>query len=200
MFFNYCLQPQIWNKYTYDLNNPLKYTDPDGRRALTDADLDKIEKLNKEWDKALAARDQDLANSISKAINEIVAAIDAVPEGQEDPSNLKTVLYAIDHLGDTRYATGGTGTDLSFQSNGWNIAVNRNDNKCNFFVGVSLALGGGIGLVGNGNTSGVPVYGTKGGLGSMWGNGYIPGANEWAAERVQNFQSVTSPRLGDVAA
>ena len=137
IFLSYALQPQIWNKYTYALNNPIKYTDPDGRRALTDADLEKIEKLNKAWDQAVADGDQELADSISKAVNEIVEAIDAVPEGQEDPSNLQAVLYAVDRLGDTRYASGGTGSELSFQSNGWNVAVSRDANKCNFFVGIS---------------------------------------------------------------
>ena len=141
-----------------------------------------------------------MANAISKAVNEIVAAIDAVPEGQQDPSNLKTVLYAVDHLGDMRYSSGGLGTDLSVQSNGWTVTIGQTQNKCNFFVGVSLALGGGIGLNGNGNTSGVPVYGTKGGLGALWGNGYFPGANEWGNGRVVNFQPTTAPQLGDVAA
>jgi len=200
IFLDYSGQPQIWNKYTYGLNNPLKYSDPDGRRALTDSDLEKIEKLNKEWDKAMADGDTDLADAISRAVNEIVAAIDAVPEGQPDPSNLRTVLYAIDQLGDMSYSNGGLGRDLSFQSNGWTISVKRDDNKCNFFVGISWAIGGGIGLVGNGNTTGVPVYGTKGGLGALWGNGYIPGANEWGNGNVDNFLLLKTPRLGDVAA
>jgi hypothetical protein len=65
---------------------------------------------------------------------------------------------------------------------------------------MSWALGGGIGLNGDGNTKGVPVYGTNKGLGGLLGNGYVPGANEWSGGRVQNFTRVTTPQLGDVAA
>jgi len=37
-------------------------------------------------------------------------------------------------------------------------------------------------------------------VGGLWGNGYVPGANEWSGGRVQNFTRVTAPQLGDVAA
>ena len=196
---NYCLQPQIWNKYAYSLNNPIKYSDPDGRRAITAEDERKLQKLADAYEAAMNINDTELANAISAAINEIAYAIDAVPEGQEDPSNLKTALYAIDRLGDRRFAAGPNGSDVSFQSNGWTISLNQADQKCNFFVAMSWALGGGIGLNGDGNTKGVPVYGTKGGLGKLWGNGYVPGANEWAGGRVGNFSVVGSPQIGDVA-
>lgn len=138
IFLNYCLQPQIWNKYTYGLNNPLKYTDPDGRRALTQSDLDRIERLNKEYDRAMQLGDADLANAISQTVNEIVFAIDAVPEGQLDPSNLRTVFYAIDHLGDMNFATN---QSADFYSNGWHVGLQPGDNKCNLFVAMSWALG-----------------------------------------------------------
>ncbi|MGH9967450.1 MAG: RHS repeat-associated core domain-containing protein, partial [Pyrinomonadaceae bacterium] len=200
IFLSYVSQPQVWNKFAYTLNNPLKYADPDGRRELTAEDWRRLQRLADEYNKAGKAGDTDLANAIGRAMNEIALAIDAVPEGQQDPSSLRTVFFSIDHLGDTSYATGGPGMDSSITSNGWKVSSNRNDNKCNYFIGVALALGGTLGLQVDGNPSGVPVYGTKGGLGSLWGNGYFPGANEWAAGRVQNFQLVSTPQLGDVAA
>jgi RHS repeat-associated protein len=197
ILLNYCLQPQIWNKYTYSLNNPFRYVDPDGRRPRTELDLARIKRLTGEYEKAKQAGDADLANAISQAVSEIGTAIDAVPEGQEDPSNLKTVFFAIDQLGAKSFATNESNR---FSMNGWEVALGPGDNKCNFFVAMSWALGGGIGLNGEGNTKGVPVYGTKGGVGGLWGNGYVPGANEWSGGRVQNFTRVTAPQLGDVAA
>ena len=34
-FTRYLKQPQNWNRYTYSLNNPLRYTDPDGFQPIT---------------------------------------------------------------------------------------------------------------------------------------------------------------------
>ena len=34
-FRSYLKQPQNWNRYTYSLNNPLRYTDPDGFQPIT---------------------------------------------------------------------------------------------------------------------------------------------------------------------
>jgi RHS repeat-associated protein len=34
-FRQYLLEPARWNRYVYALNNPLKYTDPDGMNAIT---------------------------------------------------------------------------------------------------------------------------------------------------------------------
>jgi RHS repeat-associated protein len=195
ILLNYISQPQIWNRYAYTLNNPLKYVDPDGRRELNASDLRRIERLNQEYDNAIKNNDQELADAIGQAINDIVSTIDAVPEGQQDPASLGAVFYAIDRLGDTRYASDGTGSPLSFTSNGWTASAKKNDNKCNFFVGVSYALGGGIGLSkNNGNTVGVPVTGRYLGLGGLWGSANLPTANAW------NFQRVTTPQVGDVAA
>jgi RHS repeat-associated protein len=198
----YIRQPQVWNKYVYTLNNPLKYTDPDGRRALTPEDLKFFYILFVEMEKARKAGQTDLANAIDHAYRDIVAAIQAVPQGQEDPARLRAVFYAINHLGDPRYASDGTGSELYINSNGWRVTAIKSANKCNFFVAAAYALGGGIGFTGNGNTVGIPVSGRGpfgiGGL--LWGVGTVPSANTWAAGSVQNFTSVSSPEVGDVAA
>ena len=45
ILLSYLSNPQVWNKYAYILNNPLKHTDPDGRRELTRGDEERIKKL-----------------------------------------------------------------------------------------------------------------------------------------------------------
>ena len=39
LFFKYVIQPQHWNQYAYTLNNPIRYTDPDGQQPQEGADI-----------------------------------------------------------------------------------------------------------------------------------------------------------------
>jgi RHS repeat-associated protein len=187
---NYISQPQIWNKYVYVLNNPLKYVDPDGRRELTADDWRRLNRLNDEYKKADAAGDTDLRDAVGKAINEIAVAIDAVPQGTADPANLKAVFFAIDKLGDTSYGLAGT------VSNGVTVTVSSGDWKCNIFCANSYAQGAGVGFGGKG----VPTNSTR--LGGLLGRRYPPVANDYAdpSKKIPNFDVVSSPGLGDIVA
>jgi len=53
-FRNYLSQPQRWNHYTYTLNNPLKYIDPDGFEPI-------VVKLNIIFDKDQYTKEQKQA-------------------------------------------------------------------------------------------------------------------------------------------
>jgi RHS repeat-associated protein len=187
---NYISQPQIWNKYVYVLNNPLKYVDPDGRRELTADDWRRLNRLYDEYKKADAAGDTDLRDAVGKAINEIAVAIDAVPQGTADPANLKAVFFAIDKLGDTSYGLAGT------VSNGVTVTVSSGDWKCNIFCANSYAQGAGVGFGGKG----VPTNSTR--LGGLLGRRYPPVANDYAdpSKKIPNFDVVSSPGLGDIVA
>ena len=213
ILLRYISQPQNWNKYCYTLNNPLRLADPDGRRPITAEDEARLRKL-RDWANARAdelvnenkaAAALALRTAVEQAIKEIRQAILDLPGGegeggpQSNPGNsagVGAVFYVIDHLGDMNYATGPNAGQVSFTNNGWTVYVDHSDYKCNFFLGMAFADGGHIGLSG----SGVPVSGTNGGLGALRGYGNFPVANDWARGRVANFQIVTNPAVGDVAA
>lgn len=187
---SYLSNPQVWNKYAYVLNNPLKMTDPDGRRELTKEDEERIKKLQQ-----YAAQHKDVAAAVNKAVAAIKGAIAAVPQGQKDPAALGAALWAIGQIGNTSFGQGG---NVSFSSNGNTISVGAGGWKCNIFVAESYAAGGGIGLGG----SGYPVNGRYMGLGSLWGSVNAVSANELAnpSANVPHFGLTLTPGVGDIAA
>jgi RHS repeat-associated protein len=189
-FYAFVLQPQSWNKYVYCLNNPLKFTDPDGRRELTDEDKRRLQRL---WDLAEAVKnsDPDLYNAINEAIVQIAAAIDAVPEGQADPASLTAVFWAIDNIGNTNYGKMGTA------GNGYTVETKSGDWKCNIFVANAYAIGAGVGWDKQG---GVPTNSSF--LGGIAGRRWPTDANTLAngSATVQSFIVVSSPEIGDLAA
>jgi len=187
-FYAFVLQPQSWNKYVYCLNNPLKFSDPDGRRELNDEDKRRLQKL---WQLAESVKnsDPDLYNAINEAIVQIAAAIDAVPEGQADPASLKAVFWSIDNIGNSNYGQQGT------VGNGYTVETKPGDWKCNIFVANAYAIGAGVGWEG----SGVPTNSTL--AGRIFGRRWPTDANTLADTnaKVQNFIVQTSPEIGDVA-
>jgi RHS repeat-associated protein len=187
---SYLSNPQVWNKYAYVLNNPLKHTDPDGRRELTKDDEEKLKRL-----KRAAGKDKNLLIAVTGAVAAIEKAIAAVPEGQKDPASLGAALWAIGQIGNTSFGKGGS---VSFTSNSNTISVGSGDWKCNVFVAESFAVGGGIGLGG----SGYPVNGRYMGLGSLWGSVNAVSANELAnpSADVANFGVTSTAGVGDIAA
>jgi RHS repeat-associated protein len=190
ILLGYISQPQVWNKYVYVLNNPLRHIDPDSRRELTLEDQIRLRILWDAYYEAKKSTDQqinsELAAAIIGAISEIVAGIDAVVEGYADPANLRAVEFAIDKLGNTDYADSGT------VSNGVTRTVQPGQNKCNVFCANAYAIGGGVGFGG----AGVPVNTT------FFGRKYPPAANDLAnsSTPIKNFEVVTTPGLGDIAA
>jgi RHS repeat-associated protein len=140
----YLSDPQNLNKYSYALNNPLVYTDPDGRRPLTHADYVDLQKL---VDYA-NAHPQDAKAAIA-AMNALIAAINAVPDGAKDPAGLTTALWAAGQIGDKKWGYDGS---VKFSSNGWVLSAGPS-NKCNIFVAVAWGVGGGVGF----GSGGAPV-------------------------------------------
>jgi len=205
----YILQPQIWNKYSYSVNNPLKFTDPDGRRPLNEADKRRLKRLEEERHKAIEANDENLATLIAKAIDEIKRAIDAVPTGQEDPINLRVVFRAIDYLGDVRFANRAAigGQSMSIASQGVKVTTPADADKCNFFIAAVYVLskgdsGGGIGFNTKENPGGYQYnyYWSAGG--PLTGAYDLPSANEIYKYGMKNFAETTryNLRMGDVVA
>jgi hypothetical protein len=170
------------------LNNPLKFSDPDGRRPATAEDEKRLKRLWQEAEK-FKNSDPDLYKAINEAIVQIAAAIDAVPEGQADPSNLRAVFWAIDNLGNTNYGNQGN------VNNGYTVSVGPGSWKCNIFCANAYAIGAGVGWEGHG----VPTNSSL--LGGLFGRRWPTDANTLASTAsVQNFIVTNSPELGDIAA
>jgi RHS repeat-associated protein len=210
LLFNYIAKPQIWNGYSYSFNNPLRYTDPDGRRPLTKADVDIFNILQREFDKAWKAKDKDKAYAIAMAAKAMLDEIEAIPVGQEDPARLRAFFGAVSYLGDRRFATGeeSGGREMHLSSRGWTVSVAAGSYKCNFFVATVYVLdqfkimgwGANIGFQSANNPSGFPVGYAWRSWGTLSGAGDVPGANEMADGNIANFVRVNDPMIGDIAA
>ncbi len=170
------------NLYAYGLSDPLNRLDPDGQRALTPQDYQRIVAVRAAGTK-IGYRERGIA-----AGEEIKAAIEAVPDGQADPANLRALFWGIDHLGDKDYGRDGT------LSKGTIHPERSGDNKCNIFVANAYAIGAGLGTGPNGMPS------SASGLGSFLGRENPPTANQWGDPdaSIQNFDVVSNPGLGDI--
>jgi RHS repeat-associated protein len=191
----YISTPQIWNRYSYVLNDPLKYTDPDGRRPQTPEETADLARLRQ---KAADTKDEKLKAAILDAVARIEKAIAASPSQAKDPRGLKTVLWAISRLGATRFGVQGT---AQFERNGYDMSMGPGNWKCNFFVASALTLGGIVPL----GDGGIPVNGTVFGAGAAVGSYSLPSANDWASmkpDAVANFTLLLQPmpEMGDVVA
>lgn len=211
----YVSQPQIWNKYVYSLNRPLRLTDPDGRRPITEAEKANIEKFkqsryaysqekvaNGEWTREQA---EQFRYSVDAASHAIENAILAVPAGQSDPMNLRVVLWSINAIGDTRYSANSKngGADLVYSTNGWKIWAAKDNVKCNFFVAMAYINkdGGNIGLKTSSNTGGFEnSTSLKWTLLSrgQWAN--IPTAQQMSGTGISNFTKSSSSQFGYIVA
>ena len=184
---SYLSNPRVWNKYAYVLNNPLKHTDPDGRRELTQEYDERLKRLQQY---AQQSGNRSVQAAARAAATEIKAAIAAVPEGQADPTNLSATFFAIDNLGNTNF-----GYNCSV-NNGVTVAVGPGDWKCNIFYASAYAQGAGVGFGGRG----VPTNSTF--VGGLFGRKCPPVANDLANPglAIPNFAVVARPSVGDIAA
>jgi len=205
IFLIYISQPQIWNKYSYSVNNPLKFTDPDGRRPITEQEKKNIEKFiqsgidyaNNEISDP--KQREAFIQQVRNAAKVIEDAILAVPTGKEDPKNLGAALYAIGKIGSPGFTQAesnyfrSNGVTVTFGGayNGW-FTSSSGTNKCNFFVAVAYAKGANIGWQTASNLLGFQVNQT------LSGNFYPPTANNLVTGGANNFVSVASPGLGDI--
>ena len=190
---NYLANPQLWNKYAYALNNPLKFTDSDGRRAYTEDDARTFRILQEQYDSAVAAKNPKLANAIAGVASELSAAIEAVPQGQKDPAGLSTALWAIGQIDNTNWGERGS---VSFSSNGITVSAGARKNKCNIFVCAAWSQGGRVGL----GPSGYPVTPRYRGLGALTGAGNALPANQVADRSfgMNHFPAAGSAGLGAI--
>jgi RHS repeat-associated protein len=177
IFLKYATQVQNWNKYSYVLNNPLRHTDPDGRRPQTAADRAMLAKLTAEYDQAKKDGNQELMEAIAYAQIDIAKAIDAVPEGQNDPDALQATFWAVNQLGSTAYA------EASSHDNGQTVATTARQDKCNIFVAEAYGIGAGVGFGGFG-------YPTNGSWRHPLTAGNVPTANTLASNDITAVQNL----------
>ena len=194
----YLADPQIWNKYTYVVNNPLRFSDPDGRRPQTDQEKKDLEFLR---NFAKTTTDKDLAKAINESVKGIESAIAASADSAHDPRGLKIALWAINRLAepDTSRFGKANGTASFTTRDGQRVYAGSGQWKCNLFVAAAQVMGGGVPLGDNG----VPSTWRYGGAGWVSGDVNIPNANTWASmdpNAVKNYELMASPQMGDVAA
>ncbi|HEX8195913.1 MAG TPA: RHS repeat-associated core domain-containing protein [Pyrinomonadaceae bacterium] len=207
----YIAQPQIWNKYCYTLNNPLKHTDPDGRRPINAADRSRIDRFIQfgneraaeiEREKGKEAADA-FRQSIQQAANAIENSILAIPDNaKEDPKGLRALFYAIDKLGDVGYSTSSKNTaaaEKKINSNGWSVSLPASANKCNIFIAAAYVLGANIGFRTDQNPGGYQVNSATYGRG-LFGYGNVPTSGDILQNNMANFTRVNAPAPGDVVA
>jgi RHS repeat-associated protein len=197
IFLIYISQPQIWNKYSYSVNNPLKFTDPDGRRPITEQEKRNIQNFIQSGidyansvisdPKEREAFIQQVRNAATVIENAILAVSN---DAKEDPKNLRAVLWAIGKIGDTGFNSDGT---KYINSNGITVTFGPGTNKCNLFVAAAYVLGANIGFRTSQNPQGYQIN-------SGWRNYRVPVANDLVTSGMTNFEANSSPQLGDVAA
>jgi RHS repeat-associated protein len=187
------------NLYGFAGDNPVNENDPSGFRPLTAQDISRFAKL-----RAYAnSSDHGNANTgdVAPLINGTIMGLKqqiATVSGSSDPVNLKSVWWAIDHLGDVNYGAGGTLSSASHFS----YLVTKDKpfskgipglSKCNIFVADAYGLGGGVGFGG----SGVPVSG-----GILGINQSPPSANQLGNMNVAvaHFLVAWPPLPGDIVA
>jgi len=78
--------PQTWNRYTYGLNNPLKYFDPNGLYNLVNNCEDDNTKCNKQFEQN--------AKNLRQGLADLQKHVDKMKDGAEK-DRLQSALYAI---------------------------------------------------------------------------------------------------------
>ncbi len=193
----YLADPQNWNRYLYVVNNPLKYSDPDGLRPQTDQerkDLDYLRNL------ANSSTDADFKRSVLDSVKGIEDAIAASKDQASDPRGLKIALWAVNRAAQpdtTRFAMATGEASLTWQ--GYTATAGKNQWKCNIFVAAAYTLGGGV----NFDENGIPVTYRYKGLGAATGAVNLPTANDFASgndDKLKGFERMANVQMGDVAA
>lgn len=188
------------NLYGYVANNPINLTDPFGLRPLS---RDENEILSLLENQAVAietsgrrASNDPYPTDLRDLKRKIRREIEAVPDMQQDPRNLKVVLWALRVWANnaTYYARGRSiPEDYDSESHAVILGFTPEDDKCNRFVADAYAKGGEVG------------YGRKGSFPIRYsirnpGKSNIPSANETAPHGVtfDSLPEIDSPELGDM--
>jgi len=191
LFLSYISQPQVWNKYNYTLNNPLLFTDPDGRREINAQDQARLNIVNKEAYEAFQRGDFGRADVLYGAAAALANAIaDAPDDPSKDPANLKAAFWAIDQLGNTRYAQAGS------HDNTFTVAAGPNTNKCNIFVFEAYSFGANLGFSGRGVPTNFSIRHPL-----TYGNFYTANNLADATVQISNFsvrQTGGGSQIGDI--
>jgi RHS repeat-associated protein len=187
ILIGYISNPQVWNKYAYVLNNPLKYSDPDGRREESEEDKKRLALLQQY---AQQSGDKALQAAANQATAEIKAAIAAVPEGQKkDPAGLAAALWSLGQLGNTAWGRQGS------VDNGVTAPLGPETNKCTTFVATAYGEGAGVGFGG----SGFPVGG-RSATTFFWRRNVVSANTLASTTALPSLSIVSSPQLGGVVA
>jgi len=212
IFVKFIADPQIWNKFSYVVNNPLKFSDPDGRRPQTAQerkDLDHLRQL------VANSTSEEFKTALTNAIKGIEDAIAASASIAKDPFGLKVALWAINRAAmPNSSAWGYNGSQMGMWNNGFVARVPAEGWKCNMFVAQALVQGGGMGLGGTG-TDGLQVNSASsktqiiaGIIGGVVGSAVatpvnLLTANQWADRNdnaIANFQTTNTSAMGNVIA
>ena len=177
----YLSSAQVWNKYSYVLNNPLAMTDPDGRRAFTQNEQDAIDRLRKKQESARAAGDAALAGAIGAAITEITTNVETLADNAPGSEGFRAAIWAIKNIGNANYGKSGIAVAPGIGP------IRPGAYKCNIFCAAAYGYGAGRQFP--------AVRSALGGLVK-----YPPVANELGdpGKRIPNLEVVGSPGLGDL--
>jgi hypothetical protein len=145
MLYEYLVQPQNWDRYTYALNNPLKHTDPTGMRAPTKYEQDALDTLDQLAIEAEAAGKKELAAALRAARKAIADIIASLARGKADVG-VNIAVSAILNIGGNNY---NNDSSITIKAKGYSVTLYKG-NKCNVFVCDTHARGAGLGLIANG--------------------------------------------------
>lgn len=193
MLYDYIEQPQNWGRYTYALNNPLKHTDPTGKRSAGPNERAALNRLEQLAAQAEANGDHDLANGLRAAKKEIERIIEGLGRGEEHVG-VNVAVNAILNIGNPNFMNTGT---VRIRTSTATVEIGSGQNKCNIFVAFTHARGAGLGFTANGqrDSRGFPLIGGKAPVANWLGDSKD-------RQKITNLGVVTdgSLRPGDVVA
>lgn len=178
--------PQSYNRYSYVMNNPLRYTDPNGHRPLTSAEQSALKGMGT-LQSAVSAQHKEFADSVGAFVKDFSAKVSAVPTGQKDPANLAIASSAITiwNSGNAKYnRERGKEQDTSVE--GLTTLSKTIPINCNYFVAEAIQQ----------------ATDEKLGKTSWSGNVWPPAANTYSTpekdKRLKNFSTVATTEMGDI--
>ena len=178
--------PQSYNRYSYCVNNPLRYNDPNGQRPLTKAEKAALKRLAR-LQAMVSAQNKELAKEIGDFIKDFSARVAAVPDNQKDPPNIAIASSAIviwNSDNDKYNRERGKEQDTPVEGL---TTLSKDDNTtCNYFVADTIW-----------NATGEFL-----GKRSLRGHVWPPTANAYATPekdgRLQMFSKVSTTDMGDI--